>query len=132
MSVYVAWKPFYSVNDPSLDAEHQRILELINKLHTAMNVGRERDVVDTVLDQLLQYTVDHFDHEERVMRDSAFPYLDSHKVLHDDMRRRTQAIHDDMSLVTAHDMLCFLKEWWIDHIQLADKEYSPYVMAQVC
>ena len=131
MSAYVVWKSFYSVNDPSLDAEHRQILELIDTLHAAIDAGHEGDAIKNVLDRLLQYTVNHFDHEERVMRDAGYPNLDAHKASHDDMRRRTQAVHDDMSQVTGHDMLRFLKEWWINHIQSADKAYSPYLTAKV-
>jgi hemerythrin-like metal-binding protein len=131
MSAYVVWKPFYSVNDPSLDAEHRQILELIDSLHAAINAGREDVAIQNILDRLLQYTIDHFAHEEQVMQDSRYPGLDSHKVLHERMRQRTRMIHDHMDRVTGHYMLRFLNEWWIDHIQSVDKQYAPYLVAEV-
>jgi hemerythrin len=31
--------------------------------------------------------------------------------------------------VTARDVLVFLKDWWLGHIQGEDKKYAPYLQA---
>ena len=36
MAAYIAWRNYYSVNDPSLDAEHKQIIECINDLCDAL------------------------------------------------------------------------------------------------
>ena len=41
MATYVAWKPYYSVGDSSLDAEHQQILAAIDGLYAAMSTCEE-------------------------------------------------------------------------------------------
>ena len=89
MSVYIAWKDFYTVNDPSLDAEHKQIIENINELYAAMNSVADSAVKKHVLERLVQYTRTHFDHEEKIMQEAGYPDLVAHKALHDDMRRRT-------------------------------------------
>jgi hemerythrin len=43
------------------------------------------------------------------------------------MRQKTLDLHDNTDLVTGHDLLAFLKDWWLGHIQSEDKKYAPYV-----
>ena len=33
----------------------------------------------------------------------------------------------NFSRVKATELLCFLKEWWTNHIQAEDKSYAPYL-----
>src|SRR3989304_7852047 len=92
MGAYLTWKPYYSVGDPALDAEHQQILKLIDELYASMTAGRENAKTKGILDQLVRYTMTHFEHEERMMRACGFPDFDSHKAQHDQMRRRAAGL----------------------------------------
>ncbi len=127
MGTYIAWKPYYSVGDPSLDAEHQQIIKLVGELYASIAAGRENTKTKEILDQLVQYTITHFRHEEHAMRECGFANFDAHKAVHDRMRQRTLDLRTNMSLVTAQDLLRFLKDWWLNHIQVNDKEYAPYI-----
>jgi hemerythrin-like metal-binding protein len=127
MARYITWKDYYSVNDPSLDAEHKQIIECINDLYSALESPNAGAVTKQVLDQLVEYTQAHFAHEEKRMKEVGFPTFDAHKALHDNMRQRTIGLRTHLNLVTARDALIFLKDWWIDHIQGEDKLYSSYM-----
>ena len=125
--VYITWKDFYTVNNPLLDAEHKQIIENINELYVAINGTTDSTVKKHVLEQLVQYTKTHFDHEEKIMQEVGYSDLVAHKALHDDMRQRTIGLRTHLTLVTARDVLVFLKDWWLDHIQGEDKKYSFYM-----
>ncbi len=127
MAIYIAWREEYSVGDPSLDAEHQQIIDSINDLYAAMNGPADGVAKKCALDKLGRYTRDHFDHEEKVLRSVGYPDFAAHKALHDDMRRRTLGLQSHLSLVTARDVILFLKDWWLNHIQAEDKKYAAYV-----
>ena len=127
MAAYIAWKDYYSVNDPSLDAEHKRIIAYINELYAAMQNPTDGLVTKQVLDKLVQYTCSHFKHEEERMKEVEFPHLEAHKALHDKMRRQTNALRTNLTLVTARDVLVFLKDWFLNHIQGEDKLYAAYM-----
>ena len=129
MIPYVTWKDFYSVGDPSIDAQHKQILGTINELYEAMQIGKDRAVLKPLLDRLLQYTHAHFEHEEQVMQEHAYPDFAQHKALHDKIRKKTTDLREHAYLVTGQDLLRFLKEWWVGHIQGQDKNYSPYLEA---
>ena len=47
------------------------------------------------------------------------------------MLRRTLAYREHLELITAHDLLRFLKEWFTEHVQAQDQCYVPYLSAAV-
>ncbi len=130
MTAKVVWKAFYSVGDSSLDAEHSQVIEVINDLYAAMDEGEDYAAVKPLLDRLVRYTNEHFRDEERVMQEHDYPGFAEHKALHDRMRKRTADLRAFADLVTGRDLLNFLKEWWLGHIQSKDKEYAPYLQVQ--
>ena len=129
MEHYIEWKPFYSVGDVSLDEEHKRLLGIVDDLHTAIQTGNQQDRVQDVLDRLTHYTITHFDHEEQVMQGCGYPRFEAHKVMHDEMRRRTLELKATPEAIAARDLLQFVKNWWVRHIQNQDKTYAPYLDA---
>ena len=129
MSTYVPWKDFYSVGEESLDAQHRQVLSLINDLYDARNAGREYAELAAFLDRMVLYTMNHFKHEEQMMQACGYPDFDNHKAEHDRMRRRTAGLRTNVNLVTGSDLLSFLKDWWVNHIQSEDKCYVPYLSA---
>jgi hemerythrin len=129
MRQYITWKPFYTVNDPAMDAQHRQIIEILNTLYAALDAADAALVTRRAMDQLVRYTHTHFADEERVLKEISYPDLTAHKALHDQMRRRTMALSQNLNLVTARDMLVLLKDWWLEHIQGEDKNYAPYLGA---
>ena len=127
MGSYIVWKSFYGVGDAILDSQHKQILAIISDLYTAIGEGRDQALLKPLLDRLHEYTISHFDYEEQVMQDHAYAAFAEHKTLHDWLRRRTVELRAHMNLVTGPDLLHFLKEWWVGHIQSQDKQYAPYL-----
>jgi hemerythrin-like metal-binding protein len=127
MIPYVAWKDLYSVGDPSIDAQHKVVLGIINELYEAMQQGQDRVFLKPILDRLLEYTLVHFQHEEQIMQEHRYPNFAEHVAEHDEMRKRTADFLEHAHLVTGKNLLRFLKEWWVGHIQGEDKKYAPYL-----
>ncbi len=127
----ITWKDFYSVGDPSLDAQHQQMIGVINELYDAMEKKSAQQVVKPILDRLVKYTFKHFKQEEETMEAVEYPDLIEHKALHDKIRQKTINLKDNADFVTGQNLLAFLKEWWIGHIQTEDKKYAPYLEVSV-
>jgi hemerythrin-like metal-binding protein len=127
MATYVAWKPYYSVGNSSLDAQHEEILKSIDELYAVMAAGKEDAKTRKVLERLVQYTLTHFQYEERIMQEANYPQLATHKLEHERMRQRTLELRANFSQVKASELLRFLKEWWTNHIQAEDRSYAPYL-----
>jgi hemerythrin-like metal-binding protein len=129
MADFMPWRPTYSVGDDSIDAQHKQIVRLINELYFILHARAEgnRKKVREVLDQLVRYTVTHFQHEEQVLQKCGYPDLENHKALHVQLKRRTAAMRSSINLITERDMLGYLKDWWSNHILEQDKSYEPFI-----
>ena len=130
MAEYVIWKPYYSVDDASLDIEHKIIIGLINELYAAVISNKEVVDLQAISDRLVRYTNKHFQHEEQVMKDCDYPKIFEHKLEHEHLRQRTLDFHNNLNLATGREMLRFLNEWWCKHIQESDKAYAPYLQME--
>jgi hemerythrin len=123
----IIWRDFYSVGDPLLDGQHQQMIGVINELYEAMEKKSAEEVIKPILDRLVKYTFNHFKHEEEAMAAVEYPDLIEHKALHDKIRQKTLDLQENADFVTSHNLLAFLKEWWVGHIQTVDKKYTPYL-----
>jgi hemerythrin-like metal-binding protein len=124
---FITWTPYFSVGDESLDAEHKTIVGLINRLHAAVAGSRTEADLRQIADELIRYTVTHFQHEEQVMLDCGYPDLEAHKFLHERLQERTIDFRAHLNIVKGPELLRFLKSWWCNHIQDKDKMYTPYL-----
>jgi hemerythrin-like metal-binding protein len=131
MVSYITWRDSYSVGDESLDAHRKQLVDIINELYGAIQKGVEGKAVKILLDRLVQWTIKHFSYEEQVLLAYQYPDLAEHKALHTKMRRQAVALRDNANIVTGHELLRLLKEWWCNHILHRDKEYAPYLTGLV-
>lgn len=125
----VEWTPDLSVSVPSIDAEHQGLLRLINALHEAIAGGQTHEVLSRVLARLTFYSVQHFGHEEKLMEESGYEGFASHKAEHDAFVEKLgefKAGFNNGLAALPEDVLAYLQEWLIGHIQGTDRAYSDY------
>ena len=82
------------------------------------------------LSGLINYTATHFNDEERMLTTHAYPGLAAHKAEHAKLVKQVlelqQKFKDGQVMVT-HEVMTFLKDWLIKHIQGDDKKYGVYL-----
>jgi hemerythrin-like metal-binding protein len=128
-NTFFAWNSSYSVGCDAMDQEHKRMVEIINNLYGAMRQGKGNEVIGSILDGLVEYTKTHFSHEERLMKDAGYPALEEHKREHNSLTEQVMAILDKSRSngVLSLDVMSFVKEWLVNHIQGSDKLYGRHV-----
>jgi hemerythrin len=52
----ITWSDEYQLGIKEIDAQHQKLVAMINTLHNAMKEGRGKDVIQPILNELLAYT----------------------------------------------------------------------------
>ena len=62
-----------SVGVPEIDSQHGELVGLINALGAALQERRDDESVGRILSDLVSHTRAHFDAEEALMRDRAYP-----------------------------------------------------------
>jgi hemerythrin-like metal-binding protein len=123
----IEWSRSYSVGVTQMDNEHKRLIEIINNLYAAMRAGRSADAVGSVLDELIEYTKTHFAHEEKLMQQTNYQDYDVQKRCHVELVNQVLEIQKKFRDGTAlgQEVMTFLKNWLINHIQGLDKKYGP-------
>jgi hemerythrin len=129
MSV-IQWQESYSVGVPFIDADHQILISLLNQLFEAREEGQTREVIGSVLNVLVEYTVNHFHREERLMELGGYPDREAHIELHRTLTARVRDFQQQYAggrHGAVDELFEFLKDWLTGHIIAVDKRYKPYV-----
>ena len=109
---------------PEIDNEHEHLFELLNKTNTALQ-SEDADVAaitSRLLNELYEYAVQHFAHEEAYMLSIDDPELNRQTIEHEAFREKvTSAITSgNLDLDAAKDLLTFLAKWLYRHILGSD------------
>ena len=129
----IRWTDDLNTGVPEMDRQHQRLIELINGLFDAMKKNSEQSIIAKHVDGLAEYTVTHFDQEEQLMARYHYPEIEAHKRIHKKFVAKVnefnKRIHSE-ERVSAADIITFLKDWLISHIQHKDRDgYAVLVRA---
>ena len=127
---YFEWADDMSIDGGPIDADHQHLVRLVNELHTATSQGRGHEVVGRILEELIAYTVDHLQREERQMAAVRFPGLEQHKQRHADFIAsldRLQQRYEAGQITVAASLSAVLRDWLSLHIRRSDKELLVFL-----
>jgi hemerythrin len=125
-----AWDMRYSLGEPRIDAEHQRLFAIADRLHTAMLEGEGGQAVRQTLADLIDYTREHFRHEEDLMQLAGYPELAAHKAIHEDLTRKVlehQKALERGRFAPSVALLPFLKDWLTRHICECDRRIVTHL-----
>ncbi len=126
----IKWNDNYSVKVSEIDNQHKKLIDLVNQLYDAMRAGKGREALESVLTELVYYTVYHFNTEERLFREYGYPEYGKHKDIHDDLTRKAKDLKeafDRGNKMITIDVMLFLSNWWNIHILEEDKKYSDFL-----
>jgi hemerythrin-like metal-binding protein len=115
----------------SIDLQHQKLIELINSLQTAVDYSTGEHFERKALDELVGYTKTHFKYEEDLLEKNGYADFESHCSEHARMIARVDQVlesyHRDQH-GALQEALDFLKDWLINHINGTDKQYSQFLI----
>jgi hemerythrin-like metal-binding protein len=122
------WSKDYSVGVTTMDRHHQKLFDLLNKLHDAMMEGKAMAVVSGIIRELLDYTKYHFGEEEKLMEKIKYSGISEQKRAH---QKFIASIEDykaqadkGMAAFLSSGMSKFLTDWLKNHIGILDKKYQ--------
>lgn len=123
----------HSVNIQEIDRQHQKLFDCLNELYDAMMQGQGNEVIGKVLDDLVNYTVYHFNHEEKLFRQHGYPNTASHCAEHAKLADHARALkekYDAGQILVTTETLSFLLKWLNTHILGSDKMYVDFLTAR--
>ncbi|MDH5387692.1 MAG: bacteriohemerythrin [Gammaproteobacteria bacterium] len=124
------WCSDFSVDIVELDDDHQVLFELLNHLQATIKSG-EASALPMIIDDLLQYTIYHFRHEEDMMESCHYPFYENHKLVHRMLENQLKDFVKNPEfrgdINAAVWFMGFFEDWLKDHIEGMDKNYSDCV-----
>ncbi len=122
----IEWNEKYSVGISMIDEEHKKFIDIINKAIVTKEHNDNPEEIREVLHEMIKYALNHFATEEINMIKFNFPEYQSHRNEHLDFTDKTIAIINKVikgDKIAANQILEYLKQWLVNHIQGTDKKY---------
>lgn len=123
---FIAWTDELSVEIEEIDEQHKKLVNMINDLSYAMSKGKGRDVIESILSGLTDYTLEHFSNEENYFKRFGYSGSLKHKREHKDFVDKItqfQCDYKSEKVMLSLEIMNFLKDWLQSHIKGSDKEY---------
>jgi hemerythrin-like metal-binding protein len=135
MAGMLDWDPALAIDVPEIDAQHRALFAQAARFDAAVRAGESSREIQQLLDFLSRYAVEHFEAEERLMREVEYPRLPRHALEHAEFRRRLSTLlphweseGDSVSLLMA--LSGFLMRWLREHVATSDRAIGEHIRAR--
>ena len=122
----ILWKEEYSIGLETIDQQHKKFIEILNKLSEAFLKQDRQGIIKDVLKELEEYAENHFALEEKYFHDFDYEntkeHEDGHKIFRLQIQRIWKQLEDGDELLE-YEMFQFMNDWLIEHILKEDKKY---------
>lgn len=130
---FIDWSENLSVGVGSFDEDHKKLVSIANRLHESITVGAQKAVMESVLNELLKYTVFHFGREEGMMLQYSYPDYEKHAAEHEMLVKKVQDYYDQVlagKTSISLSLIGFLKDWLVNHIMGSDMAYRDFFLGK--
>ncbi len=116
-----------------IDGQHKELIGRVNKLVDSCTFGKEKNVAIQTLDFLMDYTVFHFDAEEKLQEEAGYPELSAHRAQHAQFKQAVEELKEMLeeeegptdAFVAAVNKN--VSDWLVNHIKQSDKKVAAFV-----
>ncbi|MDD2906585.1 MAG: bacteriohemerythrin [Sulfurimonas sp.] len=129
------WDEHFNTGIPTIDTQHRKLVAILNSLATKVAYGSNKEGLSGVFDELIEYTLYHFQTEEAIwnkyLADDALD--EEHKAVHQSFIDTALRLKSEQDVKPLHeladDTLGFLARWLASHILDTDRHMSYIVFA---
>lgn len=122
---FIAWDGSLAIGHKVIDAQHESLVGLINRLHTAQSQGKAQQEIKLVLMELYKYTLFHFNEEEALMRGADYAFYAGHRAEHEKFICALDVLAEEAKAEDSHvssETFTWLVGWLLDHISAVDRK----------
>ncbi len=130
----MAWGPKLLLGMDSIDQQHEKLIQLINKLYKAMKLKRGLRATEDILNGMQEYTITHFTFEEELFKKHSYPQTEAHLENHGVFIDKITELRSELekgNAALAIDLMTFLMDWFKQHILTTDKKYIPFLEEKI-
>jgi hemerythrin-like metal-binding protein len=126
----IVWGDILSIGVDEIDDDHRKLISTFNLLNRAVLEGESNDYLAAILEELINCTVWHFSHEERLMLKYRYGDAEAHKDEHRELIATAKELqheilqgHGDMT----EEHLGVLERWLTEHILTSDMRLGDFL-----
>ena len=126
----IVWGGILSVGVDEIDEDHQKLINIFNMLNHAVTEGESPDYLAAILEELINCTVWHFSHEERLMLKHGYEDIEEHKAVHRELVKSAREMQQNILQADgpiADKDIEFLERWLTEHILTDDLRLGSYL-----
>ena len=127
----VAWLEDYELGFAPLDDDHKNMVKLVNQTAGALNAGDMHQAF-TLITRFIEASRYHFEHEERILRESQYPDIDHHVRYHEMLLATADDVAHQCETVKQFD---FVRESFLvlvgcllDDVIKGDAEFASHLV----
>ena len=126
----IVWGQILSIEVDEIDEDHRKLVDIFNILTHSLAEGESPDYLASIIEELINCTVWHFSHEERLMLKYGYEETEKHKARHQELIKSAKEwqhkILQAEKSVTDEDIE-FLEHWLVEHILTDDMRLGDYL-----
>lgn len=129
MTKLFTWTIENSVGVTEMDIQHQHIFSIINNFADSLSNSKAKLETDKILLELVEYSKVHFGTEEKYFKLFDYIYTKDHIEKHHYYNQKISEFYEkekdpNQKETLPLEIIDFLKNWWIYHINVEDKKYT--------
>lgn len=126
----IVWGDVLSVAVDEIDEDHRKLVNIFNILNHSVAEGESPDYLAAVLEELINCTVWHFSHEERLMLKYGYEGIEVHKAEHQELINSAKKLQQKILQAgkpVSDEEIEFLERWLAEHILTTDMRLGSYL-----
>ncbi len=130
----IVWDKILSIGVDEIDEDHRKLIHIFNILNHAVAEKESPEYLAATLEELINCTVWHFSHEERLMLKHRYPASDEHKAEHGDLIQSARELQREIlqsDKPIADEQIQFLERWLTEHILTTDGRLGEYLFQKM-
>lgn len=130
----LVWGNILSVGVDEIDGDHRKLLDIFNVLNHAVMEKESPEYLAATLEELINCTVWHFSHEERLMLKYGYPEIEEHKAEHRELIETAKELQQEIlqgGKLMLDQHIEILERWLTEHIFTADMRLGSYLSQEM-
>lgn len=126
------WTDELNTGVPEMDKQHRKLVDILNRFYDVIEKGEREEAISELLKGAEEYTIFHFESEERFMEEIGFPELEAHRRAHQNLVNEVRSAKEKYAQgdkKAVRDLVAFLISWLYTHIAKTDRKYGDYYLA---
>jgi hemerythrin len=126
----IEWDDTFNLRIKVMDEHHRHLIDLINSSYGAVRLNNKQRI-DSILSELVDYSGYHFSTEELLMERYNFPAREAHEQEHISFSHQIAELQSKLNAgegLYNIRIVVFLHEWLMNHILTTDRNLADYLV----